>query len=110
MVSVMCCNCLRLMGKAPGLVEIGLEPSGSVNIEELLKKLKIMRPSCAEFGSKEEADAEAKRRGWQTIDLKGKSNHRCPACRPVAGTVHDSERAGAFIDWDADPCSYLDNV
>jgi len=89
------------MGKESGLIGAKADHGGAVDMNDLAERFQAYREATAQFESKDLADAEAKRRGWQTVNTDGKPDHRCPECKSVAG--HRSElfieRRGAFIDW-----------
>lgn len=95
--AVMCCGCLRLLGKSGRPIGEKSADPGVVNVQELGKRLAALDSGAyASFESKQAADECAIANGWSTTDLEGRSNHRCPDCRFVTSAV--VERRGAFIE------------
>jgi predicted RNA-binding Zn-ribbon protein involved in translation (DUF1610 family) len=95
MLSVMCCGCLRLLGKNGELLGDPSKDGGLVDISAICKRFAEMKETAAAFSTKQEADGTATSYGWQVWYEKGKANHRCPNCQESP-----TERIGAFFDWE----------
>lgn len=102
MMSVMCCGCLRLLGKNGELIGERSFTGGVIDIQALIDHFKLLklREQVADFESKEKCDEAALAHGWTVTDPDGSSNHRCPDCRlPESWNAAGFERRGGYIDW-----------
>jgi hypothetical protein len=100
MLSVMCCGCLRLLGKDNRMLGERDNMGGAIDIAGLTARFAPLRESALSFPTKEECDKAALSAGWTVADPDGTPNHRCPDCRlPDSWTPGGFERSGAYIDW-----------
>jgi hypothetical protein len=98
MMSVMCCGCLRLLGKNGELLGEISSDGGLIDIMQICKRFEGMKETAATFETKVDADGTAISNGW-TVSYKadGKSDHRCPNCQV---DEPETERRGAYFDWE----------
>jgi hypothetical protein len=100
MLSVMCCGCLRLLGKDNQMLGERDNMGGAIDLAELANRFRFMREMALSFPTKQECDKAALGAGWTVADPDGTPNHRCPNCRlPDSWTPGGFERRGAYIDW-----------
>lgn len=97
MLSVMCCGCLRLLGKDGELLGTRSEDGGATDLGRLAERFKDLQVIAASFETKSDCDKAAFVHGWTVKDPGGRPNHRCPDCRLAQP---ETERSGAYIDWE----------
>ena len=100
MLSVMCCGCLRLLGKDNQMLGERNQMGGAIDLAELATRFRSLREAASSFPTKEECDKAALAAGWTVADPDGTPNHRCPTCRlPDSWNTSGFERQGEYIDW-----------
>lgn len=92
---VMCCGCLRLMGKGGEMIGDRYTHGGAVDLFKFCARFNGQEDP-AMFASFAAADEAAKSFGWETRASDGTPDHRCPECR---SSKPATERQGAYIQW-----------
>jgi len=75
--AVMCCGCFRFLGDEGILTKWRKRKRAK---PESIQAWTAALKDAASFDTREEADAAARKAGWQTDDELGPGNHRCPEC------------------------------
>jgi hypothetical protein len=96
MISVMCCGCLRLLGKDGAMLGARSQNGGRIDVAELIERFKNFE-GMAFTGTPQEADFVALANGWQVRTSSGKPDHRCPDC---IEEDPETERSGGYFDWE----------
>lgn len=94
MISVACCNCMRIMSPEGKPLGERVGHGGLMNILEIVHHFESLKDAAATFSDKVSADLAAIGFGWQAIG----GDHRCPECRIVADRDY-LDRQGCYIEW-----------